>query len=225
MLSFRSTGFAALVATAVIAGPAAAKDFCTAGVPGCSNSGGIQQALDAAAADMATPGAGPDRVLIANGTWIGNFKVAADVTIEGVGPDTVLTQDVYGLANGYPFVLDVSGQNAVVRNLRIKLPAGNQPRGLSLDAGASAENVSIDGEGAYNSTGVWVAGGARFTGKVDLPNGNNIGANMLAGTSLGLRASRARPRSTHIRSPAPRRCSEARWSDTATASWTPSRAP
>ena len=146
MLSFRSIAFAAIAAGALAAGPAAAKDFCTFGVPGCNNTyGGIQQALDAASADMATPGAGPDRVLIGSGTWIGNFKLAADVTVEGVGQDTVLTQSVYGQANGYPFVLDVSGQNAVVRNLRIKLPAGNQPRGLALDAGAKAENVSIDG--------------------------------------------------------------------------------
>jgi hypothetical protein len=184
MLSCRSTGFAALVATALIAGPAAAKDFCTAGVPGCSDSGGVQEALNAAAADMATPGAGPDRVLIGSGTWIGNFKLAADVTVEGVGPDTVLTQSDYGSAFGFASVLSVSSWNAVVRNLRIKLPAGNQPRGLTLGAGAKAENVSIDGEGATNAIGVLLTNGARFSGTVDLPSGNNIGADLLTNTTV-----------------------------------------
>src|SRR5262249_32000093 len=89
-----------------------------------------------------------------------------------------------GQANGYPFVLDVTGKNAVVRNLRIKLPAGNQPRGLSMAAGGKAEDGSIDGEGAGNATGAFLAGGARVSGKIDLPAGNNAAANLLDGATV-----------------------------------------
>ena len=62
-----------------------------------------------------------------------------------------------GRANGCPFVLDVSGQNAVVRNLRIKLPAGNQPRGLSLNGGATADALR-HGRYAMRVTAVDAAG-------------------------------------------------------------------
>jgi hypothetical protein len=174
----RSTAFAAVLAAALTAGPAAAKDFCTLGVPGCSNTyGGIQPALDAAALND-----GPDRVLIGSGTWIGNFHANGATTIEGSGPLTTLTQSSYGSSVGNPFTLSVSGPGTEVRNLRIKLPAGDSPRGLLLDGGAAAENVKIDGAGAHYAIGVHLAD-ARFSGEVDLPAGN-VGGVMWAGSEI-----------------------------------------
>jgi hypothetical protein len=181
MLStLRSTALATVAAAAFTAGPAAAKDFCTLGVPGCSNPyGGVQQALDAAA----RVDDGPDRVLIGSGTWIGNFHASGDVTIEGSVDGTVLKQSAFGSGSGYPYTLTVSGTGAGVRNLRIALPAGIGPRGLALLAGASAERVTIDGAGADVATGVNIGAGARFSGSVDLPD-NNTGATMDAGAGI-----------------------------------------
>jgi hypothetical protein len=165
--TIRSTALAAVAAAALTAGPAAAKDFCTLGVPGCTNTyGGVQPALDAAALND-----GPDRVLIGSGTWIGNFHANGETTIEGSGPLTTLTQSSYGSGVGNPFVLFASGPGTEVRNLRIKLPAGDGPRGLLLDGGAAAENVKVDGAGAHYGVGVHLAS-ARFSGEVDLPAGN-----------------------------------------------------
>jgi hypothetical protein len=163
----RSTALAAVAAAALTAGPAAAKDFCTLGVSGCTNTyAGVQPALDAAALND-----GPDRVLIGSGTWNGNFHANGETTIEGSGPLTTLTQSSYGSAVGNPFTLHVSGSGSSVRNLRIKLPAGDGPRGLRLDGGATAENVKIDGAGAHYAIGVHLTD-ARFSGDVDLPVGN-----------------------------------------------------
>ena len=165
-LSLRSTALAAAAAAALTAGPAAAKDFCTLGVPGCDNTYvGVQPALDAAALHD-----GPDRVLIGGGTWSGNFHANGATTIEG-SPLTTLTQYSYGSGAGNPFVLYASGPGTEVRNLRIKLPAGDGPRGLLLDKGAAAENVKVDGAGAHYGVGVHLAS-ARFSGEVDLPAGN-----------------------------------------------------
>jgi hypothetical protein len=179
MLTLRSTALAAVAAAALTAGSAAAKDFCTVGVPGCSNSyGGVQQALEAASANY-----GPDRVLIASGTWFGNFEASGDVTIEGSADGTVLKQSSFGSAYGYPYTLTLSGSGATVRNLRIALPTGYYPSGLKLLAGASAENVTIDGPGADDATGVTLGAGARFSGSVDLPEGD-VGATMAAGSGI-----------------------------------------
>ena len=173
-----TTALAAVVAAALMAGPAAAKDFCTLGVPGCDNTyAGIQPALDAAALND-----GPDRVLIGSGTWIGNFHANGATTIEGSGPLTTLSQSSYGGAVGNPFVLFVSGPGSQVRNLRIKLPAGDGPRGLRLNGGAAAENVKVDGAGAHYGIGVHLAS-AHFSGEVDLPAGN-IGAVAWSGVEI-----------------------------------------
>ena len=170
LFRLRSTAFAAVVAAALTAGPAAAKDFCTLGVPGCDNTyAGVQPALDAAALHD-----GPDRVLIGSGTWSGNFHANGATMIEGSGQLTALTQYSYGSAVGDPFTLHVSGPGSGVRNLRIKLPAGDSPRGLWLDGGATAENVKIDGAGAQHGIGVHVAD-SRFSGDVTLPAGNIAG--------------------------------------------------
>jgi len=169
----------ALTAAAILAGPAAADDFCTLGVPGCSNTyPGVQAALDAASAH---PGA--DRVLLGSGTWIGNFQTSGDVTIQGSPDGTVLTQSNYGPGANYPFTLSVSGASALVRDLRIKLAAGYVPYGLDLQNGASAQGVTIDGAGAQQAIGLRLGTNARFSGSVDVPSGNE-GATMAAGSVI-----------------------------------------
>lgn len=178
LFRLRSAAFAAVVAAALTAGPAAAKDFCTLGVPGCDNTyAGVQPALDAAALND-----GPDRVLIGGGAWSGNFHANGATTIEGSGPLTTLIQNSYGSSVGNPFTLSLSGAGTTVRNLRIKLPTGDGPRGLLLDGGAAAENVKVDGAGARYAIGVHLAD-ARFSGDVDLPPGN-VAAVAWAGSEI-----------------------------------------
>jgi hypothetical protein len=175
----RSTAFCAVAAVALMAGPAAAKDFCTVGIPGCNASpNGVQGALDAAAAND-----GPDRVLIGSGMWVGNFHASGDVTIQGSPDGTALRQSNFGSGAGDPFTLTLSGAGAVVRDLRIALPTGYGPRGLALQAGASAEKVTVDGAGAAQATGVALGTSARFSGSVDLPE-QDIAATMGAGSGI-----------------------------------------
>src|SRR5215218_4664780 len=174
----RSIALAALAAAALTAGPAAAKDFCTLGVAGCdSPSGGVQQALDAAKSNP-----GPDRVLIGGGAWNGHFFVADDVTIEGTPQAMLTSQPPLDPAGATPGLYLV-GPGAVVRNIRIALPAGNGARGLALQNGASAENVKVDGANATYATGATLLDGARFSGEINLPP-TNTGAVAGVGSSV-----------------------------------------
>jgi hypothetical protein len=77
----RSPAFAAVVvAAALTAGPAAAKDFCVGPDAGCSPS--VQGALDAANANP-----GHDRVLVGAGVWT-DVVAGGDVEVDGSGPAT-----------------------------------------------------------------------------------------------------------------------------------------
>src|SRR5690349_18066388 len=112
----RRAMFAAVVAIALAAGPATARDFCV-GLPGCE-SASVQQALDAARSNP-----GRDRVLIGPGDWVGSATVGDDVEIEGSGPATTLT--------GVP-ALQVTGGTVGVRRLRLAGSVSAQAGTLSL---------------------------------------------------------------------------------------------
>jgi hypothetical protein len=124
----RCTAFAAaVVAAALTAGPAAAKDFCVGAGAGCS--GSVQEAVDAAAASP-----GHDRVLVGPGMWGGTMVVAGDVEIEGSGAATEIV--------GSP-AIRAQGGTVAVRRARLVGSGGSV---ASAQSGAlTIRDALIDG--------------------------------------------------------------------------------
>jgi hypothetical protein len=177
------------LAAVALPSSAAADTYCVA-KPDCVAAGGIdkgsnvQDGLNAAQAN-----AGPDRVEIGPGQYVGPFKyfdngTSGQVEIVGSGKDqTHLTHQDPNFASA----LYVEGKGtSVVRDLNVVVPAISGARGLSLSR-ASASGVDITADpAATNVVGLLMDSAGSFSnGAVELPidaAGNNEGIKLSSGS-------------------------------------------
>jgi hypothetical protein len=144
---------AAVIAAALTAGPAAAKDFCVGAGGGCSRS--VQEALDAAAASP-----GHDRVLVGPGAWAESVVVTSDVEIEGSGASTeiigspairvqggTVTVRRAGLVGSGGSVVSAQSGALTVRDALIDGRLGSGPAVTAAAGGVDLESVTLLGAG------------------------------------------------------------------------------